>query len=265
MNEQRAPYGIEWTRIKNPDGTVRRGFTWNVLTGCIHDCEWVMPDGTLAVCYAMDVFNKFKMGPTFKDSYYHPNRLSEPKKMKEGAGIFPDSMSDLMAANVDEKHFYAIADVMRETPQHIYQPLTKNASAYLRRELPKNAWLGVSSPPNHMFGNTLTEEQRDRYMIRALTILRQKKEEGYTTWMSLEPLTGNWTILFENLDALSWVVIGAASSGKTYYAPDEHLVRGTVEVMDELNVPIFFKGNMKASPWAAANWREEFPTWRAGS
>lgn len=42
MNEQRAnsKSSIEWTRIRNADGSIRRGYTWNPVAGCLHDCEW---------------------------------------------------------------------------------------------------------------------------------------------------------------------------------------------------------------------------------
>ena len=41
--------GIQWT-----------DFTWNVNAGCFHRCRWAMPDGSVAICYAEEIANKFE-------------------------------------------------------------------------------------------------------------------------------------------------------------------------------------------------------------
>lgn len=58
MNKQKAPGGIEWTRIKRSiDGNAVElpGYTWNPTAGCFHGCTWKMPDGSIAECYAKTV------------------------------------------------------------------------------------------------------------------------------------------------------------------------------------------------------------------
>ena len=39
--------GISWT-----------DFTWNPVRGCLHECQWRMPDGEIAICYAKLVAEK---------------------------------------------------------------------------------------------------------------------------------------------------------------------------------------------------------------
>lgn len=264
MNEQRAPMGIEWCRIRNSDGTIRRGFTFNPIAGCLHNCEWNIA-GQRAECYAKTIAEKFTAAypDGFSSYYWHPKRLSEPAKVKEGAGIFPDSMSDLFGAWVKQEHLYQVLGVMKTTPQHIYQCLTKNAPGYLKHqnELPDNMWAGVSSPPDHMFNSDLTDKQKDAYLHRALGILSDIHDaRGLVTWMSFEPLTRNIaSIVAQYPNALQWAVIGAASNGRKLYAPDEAHVRALTEVLDDQGCVIFHKGNMRALPWAVANWRESFP------
>ena len=78
MNVQKPPYGIEWTRLPRLDGTRTRGFTWNPVTGCLHACEWTMPDGTLVQCYAKTVAeglarSAYPQG--FEAPTFHPDRL----------------------------------------------------------------------------------------------------------------------------------------------------------------------------------------------
>lgn len=261
LNEQLPPNAIEWTRIRNPDGTTRRGFTWNPIAGCLHDCEWIV-NGQRAECYAKTVAEKFSAPyPNgFAHYYWHPKRLDEPKKLLEGAGIFNDSMSDLMGNWVLEEHIDAIFAVMNETPQHIYQSLTKNAPRYLKfkGEIPGNMWMGVSSPPDHMLKIDLSRQQKERYLHRALETL--SRFENHVTWMSFEPLSLDWAhVVKQYPKALKWAVIGAASHGRNYYPPEEAHVRNLIEVLDAQNVPVFFKGNLRSLPWAAANWREFFP------
>ena len=271
MNEQKAPGMIEWTRIKNADGTVRRGYTWNPIAGCKHDCEWVMPNGQRAECYAKTVAEKFQQHypQGFAHDYWHPQRLEEPKRITEGAGIFPDSMADLWGAWVVPEHREAVLQVMRETPQHIYQCLTKNAPGYRMytklldgiKALPANMWCGVSSPPDHMLGHELDDNTRQRYMHKALGVLDElARGDGVVTWMSFEPLSQDWSsIVAAYKGALKWAVIGAASSGRKEYPPDEAHVRRLIEVLDDQGVKVFFKGNLRSLAWAAAHWREDFP------
>lgn len=261
MNEQKPPAAIEWTRIKNADGTIRRGFTWNPVAGCLHDCEWVV-DGKRAECYAKTVAEKFTAAypDGFASYYWHPKRLDEPKRIAEGVGIFPDSMSDLFGNWVQEEHVRAILDVMVETPQHIYQSLTKNAPRYDKFyfDMPQNLWAGVSSPPDHMLGIDLSQLQKERYLHKALGVLGGLPLN--VTWMSFEPLSQDWaSIVAQYPKALKWAVIGAASNGRNYYPPEEKHVRNLLDVLDENGVTVFFKGNLKSLPWAADNWREEFP------
>lgn len=263
MNEQKAPGMIEWTRIKNADGTVRRGFTWNPIAGCMHDCEWVMPDGKRAECYAKTVAEKFTAAyPSgFAHYYWHPRRLSEPESIQEPVGIFPDSMSDLFGNWVKREHLEQVLDVMRRTPQHIYQSLTKNTVAYRRiDDLPANLWVGISSPPDHFMRNDLNDKQKERYLHTALKTLSIMAEKGFVTWMSFEPLSRDWAhIVRAYPGALKWAVVGAASSGSRYYPPQEAHVRNLLDTLDAENVPVFYKGNLRSLPYACENWRDEFP------
>lgn len=264
MNEQKAPAGIEWTRIRNADGTVRRGFTWNPIAGCLHDCEWNMPNGQRAECYAKTIAEKFTAAyPSgFAHYYWHPRRLNEPTKVTEPVGIFPDSMSDLFGHWVKREHQDAVLGVMRNTPQHIYQCLTKYATGYLRYdgELPANMWAGASSPPDHMFQQDLNDRSKIAYLHRALEVLETLAARGMTTWMSFEPLSQDWSwIVSQYPSAIKWAVIGAASYGRIYYPPEERHVRALIDVLEHQGARIFFKGNLRSLAWARDNWREEFP------
>lgn len=261
MNEQKAPNGIEWTRIRKPDGSCTRGFTWNVLGGCLHGCQWEMPDGNIAECYAKTVAERVAQrayDKGFEHHYFHPSRLEEPLKTKEPAGIFLDSMSDLMGHWVPDDQIKQVLQVCREAHWHTFFMLTKNAPRLLQFEFPDNVWVGVSSPPDWMFGKRLSRQQQEKMLQRTLKVLSEVKAK--VRWISAEPLSWDCSEIFAaHPGAIQWVVIGAASNGPVEFPPDPNTVEALLKVLDEQHVPVFYKGNMRTLQMARDDWREEFP------
>lgn len=237
--------GIEWTN-----------YTWNPVAGCKHACRWEMPDGSIAKCYAEEVANgvaRSAYPAGFEHHYWHKQRLEEPLKIKEPAKIFLDSMSDLMGHWIPDDQIEAVLDVCREANWHSFQLLTKNAPRLLKFDFPGNVWIGVSSPPDFMFGKQLSRQSQEKMLHKTLQVLSEV--EG-TTWMSAEPLSWNIAPIIEKYPmALDWIVIGAASNGKKKYQPEPAHVSGLLEILDGQKVPVFFKGNLEWEPH-----REYFPS-----
>jgi protein gp37 len=253
--------GIEWLKTPQLDGTERQGFTWNPIAGCHHSCRWEMPDGTTAICYAESVATRVAQAhypEGFAHHYWHPERLGEPAKEKTPARIFPDSMADLFGRWVPAEHLQLVIDAMCEAEQHTFISLTKNAPRLLGvRDFPENLWLGVSSPPDQMFGQALSGASQRKMLRRSLDILARFPNR--VTWMSFEPLSWDVSdIVAEFADALDWAVIGAASNGARTYQPEPAHVQALLDVLDSRKIPVFFKGNLKGNA-AATPWREEFP------
>jgi protein gp37 len=260
MNEQRAPHGIEWTRI-NRDGTKLPGFTWNPVAGCQHGCEWRMPNGEIAVCYAETVAERLATRAYphgFAHHYWHPDRLSEPLAIKRPSGIFLDSMSDLMGPWVPDEQIQQVLDVCRAAHWHTFQLLTKNAPRLLQFKFPRNVWVGASSPPDFMHGKPLNRQQQEAMLEKIFDTLPRINVP--VRWISFEPLSWDVSSIVKgSAGAIQWAVIGAASDGRKYFAPAEHDLRQLLDVLDALRVPVFFKGNMHSSEFASEHWREEFP------
>jgi len=264
MNEQKSTSAnhIEWTRVMLPDGTRTRGYTWNPIAGCQHGCRWEMPDGKIAECYAENVAENVAVAAYpqgFSHHYWKPAILTEPAKLKQGAGIFVGSMADVFGAWVEEEQINAVLDACRKAPQHIFFMLTKNAPRLLKFDFPDNVWVGASSPPDFMFGKQLSLEQKEAMLHRTLKVLSEVKAKH--RWMSIEPLSRDYADIFKQYpNALTWAVIGGASDGKRKFPPSlPDLIRALV-VLDDHNVPVFFKGNLHTVTWASAHWREDFPT-----
>jgi protein gp37 len=256
-----------------------RGIEWcdetrNATGGCLHDCQWQMPDGTVAVCYAKELAESVQMRPFypqgFESHYWRPNALRELPRGKEPLLIFCDSMSDMFAANVPAEHVLAILDAMRSAPHHVYQSLTKAAPQLLKYldHLPPNLWVGVSSPPDWFKGQRLSQRQQEAMLRNSLAVLRQVREAtGNIVWMSAEPVSWDLTAVLDQEHPLDWIVIGAASHGRKYFQPAAEHVLPLLELCDSTGTPIFYKGNIRAlldqRPFATAElnrWREDFPT-----
>ena len=265
MNEQKAPNGIEWTRIKNPDGTIRRGWTWNPTGGCFHGCTWKMPDGQIAECYAKTVAERLSKAAYydgFVSHYWRPETLHEPFSMKDPSGIFVGSMADLFGNWVPEWQLKEVMGVMKGAHWHIFQTLSKYPLRLKEFEFPDNVWAGVSLPAGHEMSQTGG--------ARALLVYLKHMEQinAATRFMSIEPQWFDVAPIFERwLDAgkeklpFEWAIIGAASNGAKTYQPEPEWIRNLLRILDKQNIPVFFKGNMRGSQGKAfTTWREDFPT-----
>ncbi|RJF94055.1 DUF5131 family protein [Sphingomonas cavernae] len=187
---------IEWTDA-----------TWNPVAGCN-----VLSAGCTN-CYAMrmaarlEVMGQAKYVGTTRRS---GNRrvwtgkivldhaaLSAPHSWKRGRHVFVNSMSDLFHEAVPLDFIREVFEVMRETPRHIYQILTKRAErlAELSPKLdwPLNVWMGVSVEND--------EVSRRIDHLRAC--------DAQTKFLSCEPLIGP----LDNLDlaGVDWVIAGGES------------------------------------------------------
>jgi protein gp37 len=246
VNKQ-GPNGITWTN-----------FTWNPIRGCFHGCQWLMPTGKMANCYAEDVANRFaqKAYPQgFEHHYWNPGVLKEPGKVKTPSKIFVGSMADVFGAWVPDEQIQAVLDVVRQTPQHTFQFLTKNPARLKDFDFPVNAWVGISAPPTGMRGKIWTTPMKAAWLRSSCSYLSRCNAK--VRWLSAEPLSFNMTNIF-SLFWFDWIVIGAASDGKTYYQPEPEWVRGLTDEAQYLNVPVFYKGNLKGNP-GAEPWLEQFP------
>jgi protein gp37 len=185
---------IEWTEA-----------TWNPTTGC----DRISPG--CDHCYALTLAKRLKAmgsekyqndgdsrtsGPGFGVTV-HPAALTLPFRWRQPRVVFVNSMSDLFHAKVPLAYVRDVFDVMRDTPQHTYQVLTKR-STRLRRladqlDWPANVWMGVSV------------ESADH--LRRVDDLRASG--GAVKFLSAEPLLGPLHGL--DLDGIDWVITGGES------------------------------------------------------
>jgi protein gp37 len=214
---------IEWTEV-----------TWNPVTGC--DRVAAGCDN----CYALTLAKRLKgmgaekyqndgdprtSGPGFGVTT-HPNSLAQPYGWAGSRLVFVNSMSDLFHAKVPIAFVRDIFDVIRDTPQHTYQVLTKR-SHRLRRvadrlDWPANLWMGVS-----------VENEEAKGRIDDL-----RETQAAVKFLSCEPLIGPLRGL--DLSDIDWVIAGG-ESGPRARPMDPEWAEHVRDQCIAAGVPFFFK------------------------
>lgn len=206
---------IEWTEQ-----------TWNPTTGCVK----ISPG--CKHCYAEVMARRLKaMGaPGYETGFklsLHPERLEQPIGRKKPTIYFVNSMSDLFLEGIPDSFLDRVFSVIKQTPQHTYQILTKRAERlpryFAKRECPGNAWLGV------------TVEDK-AYGLPRIDLLRQV--DARVRFLSIEPLLEDLGAI--NLKGIQWVIVGGESGPKAR-PMQEAWVENVKRYADKAGTAFFFK------------------------
>ena len=211
--------GIEWTDR-----------TWNPTTGC----DKVSPGCTH--CYAEALTKRFHTnfpnGFTFQE---HPKRLNEPRGWRKPSRIFVNSMSDLFHEDISLDFLKQVFEVMRETPHHIYQILTKRDKRLVeladQLEWSDNIWMGVS-----------VENQNYVHRVDSLRQVNAK-----VRFLSCEPLLGPLQL---DLTGIHWVIVGG-ESGQKHRPMQVEWAQSIRDQCQDAGVAFFFKQWGGRTPKAA--------------
>lgn len=177
---------IEWTEQ-----------TWNPVTGCTK----VSPG--CKHCYAETMAKRLKaMGAPGYDNGFElsllPERLKQPLQRRKPTMYFVNSMSDLFQEGVPDLFIDQVMATIKTTPHHTYQILTKRSANMRRyfetREVPVNAWLGVS----------VEDQKYGKPRIPDLAAINAR-----TRFLSIEPLLEDLGSI--PLDGIHWVIVGGES------------------------------------------------------
>ncbi len=156
----------------------------------------------------------------------HVDCIPEPLNWKKGHNIFVCSMSDIFHENVPFDFVDRMFDVIRATPQHRYQILTKRAERlaeyFLLREVPENVWLGVT-----------VEAQSTKFRIDLIRHLNASVK-----FLSCEPLLEDLGEL--DLTGIDWVIVGGESGPKARPMQEEWVMNIRKQV-EEQGSKFFFK------------------------
>jgi len=221
---------IEWT-----------DFTWNPVTGCTKvsaGCD---------NCYAANLAYRL-----LSSAYRHrlpvvdttgnradpfavrlwPERLAQPRALREPRMIFVNSMSDLFHRDIPEEFLRQVFSEMLHTNWHTFQVLTKRPGR-AQRFVSRNADMfpgGVI--PGHIWLGTSVENQQVEYRVRQLVEIPAE-----IRFLSCEPLLGPLSL---QLNGISWVIVGG-ESGPVRRPLDLDWARGVRDQCVASKVPFFFK------------------------
>ncbi len=217
-----ATSAIEWTEV-----------TWNPTTGCDRTspgCDH---------CYAMTLAKRLKAmhqqkyqkdgdpltsGPGFGISI-HPDVLKLPYRWRSPKTVFVNSMSDLFHNEVSTEFIQQVFEVMKDTPQHTYQILTKRTQrlAKVAESLPwpKNVWMGVS-----------VESQKYAFRVKHLL-----EVPASVRFLSVEPLLEPVEL---ELGGIDWVIVGG-ESGANSRPIEPDWVRSIRDQCQQSQTAFFFK------------------------
>lgn len=205
---------IEWTES-----------TWNPVTGC------TKISAGCKNCYAERMAHRLKaMGqPNYANGFQvtlHEHALNIPFSWKKPRTVFVNSMSDLFHKDVPLDFIRRVFEVMRKTPWHTYQVLTKRSgrlhSLCGSLQWAPNIWVGVSV-------------ESGRHLVR-MDHLREVP--AAVRFISFEPLLEPLPDL--HLEGIHWAIVGG-ESGPGARPLDYNWV---VDIRDQCvaaEVPFFFK------------------------
>lgn len=218
---------IEWTDA-----------TWNPVAGC------TLASAGCTHCYAMQMAKRLEaMGvdkykgltrksgqKTVWSGVVRADRdsLAIPYKWRKSRKIFVNSMSDLFHPKVSDKFILSVWKVMRETPHHHYQILTKRPERMSQmvcdkiRDILPNVWLGTSI--------------EDANVIDRIDHLRNTP--AIIRFISFEPLIGS--VKKVNLTDIDWAIVGG-ESGKDARPIKEKWIDEIYDQCDAYNTAFFFK------------------------
>lgn len=206
-------------------------WSWNPVTGCLHNCEY---------CYARDIAERFyaqKFVPTFIPSRLHAPRHQKVPAAADGQigwkNVFTCSMADLFGKWVPQEWIDAVFDEVRHNPQWNFLFLTKFPRRLAELDWPENAWCGASVDRQHRVADTEAAFRGVKAGVK---------------WLSCEPMMERLT--FTSLEMFDWVVIGAASKSTQTpeFQPPWEWVEHLLNQARAAGCRVYIKPNLRSRP-----------------
>jgi protein gp37 len=199
--------------------------TWNPVTGCSKVSSGCMHCYAEVMARRLKAMRKLKYTNGFEVTEHYED-LEEPFRWKGSYNVFVCSMGDLFHKNVSDSFIGKVMKVIRQTPQHRYQILTKRAERmseyFTQHEVPANAWLGVT-----------VESKSSLYRIDLLRNLG-----GPVRFLSCEPLLEDLGEM--DLTNINWIIVGGESGFQARPMKEEWTLN-IKHQSDIANIPFFFK------------------------
>lgn len=226
---------------KTNDNIEWAGWSWNPVTGCLHNCSY---------CYARDIATRFYTylpdGERFTPVFY-PARLGaparnmvpdvtaivDPVERMARRNVFVCSMADLFGKWVPTEWIEAVLQQARDNPQWNFLFLTKFPIRMAEFEYPPNTWIGTTVDSQHA-------------VERAEKAFSKIRANGYdgVAWLSCEPMMERLT--FSSLSMFDWVVVGGSSESTqtAEFRPDFEWIVHLWNQAKSYDLPVYMKTNL---------------------
>jgi protein gp37 len=245
-------------------------FTWNVVTGCEHGCEYCYAakiakrfggrwdyeknrtlgaDGgvhdlkeplcrhTTGKNRAKPVHSEVAPYPFGFDPTFHRYRLGEPAKLKKPSIIGVVYMGDLFGEWVPDSWIEEVFKACKKIYHHQFLFLTKNPKKY------SEIWRDSSEYRCNMwFGTTITDD--DSFVYRGAELFQNTGHDRFkhaNRFLSIEPLSGEIKEhrLRSCLHHVQWVILGQQTNPNK--PPKPEWVCSIIDQCRAANVPVFVK------------------------
>lgn len=234
-------------------------YTWNPVTGCLHDCPYCYArkqtlrfggdirlnlndprcegDKEKMLLILREPFagknDRFSPAPFGFYPTLHTYRLDWIEKLKTGATIFVCSMADLFGAWVPDEWILKVFEACRKFPQHNYLFLTKAPGRYqalLDRGL-------LPEENNFWYGSTATGSSATVF-----------ESERVNTFVSIEPILEPFAWDGGNtFPKVDWVIIGAETGNRRDKVhPCKEWIDDLILHYKAAATPVFLKNSLKA-------------------
>lgn len=237
---------IEWTH-----------HTWNPFVGCS------IVSAGCTNCYAMSQAYRLEHAFRFpayigttrkvKDSIVWTGRvnrssdakMAEPLRITAPSLIFVNSMSDFWHEAADDRWRAKALEVMRATPRHRYQALTKRPENIA----PIMARMGITALPDNLWLGCTLEDQRVATRAQILAHVPAR-----IRFLSIEPITARVGQL--DLSGIHWIITGG-ESGRRCRPNRPEWTREVRDQAQQVGASFFHKqwGHYASNPFVAEQGR----------
>jgi len=257
-------------------------FSWNPVTGCLHNCEYCYARKQIKrfagkICTPQDgniyngcrpygkVYDFIELGITKErvcrnytiglepgrcakrddpfNPKFHPNRLDQPARRKKPARIFVVSMGDLFGEWVPDEWIERVFEACEAAPQHTYYFLTKNPKRYKLSHGYPITFFASGRP--YWFGFSATG-QKDFFV----NLAESPKGNFGNRFISFEPLVSAIKIPSKTeaykAKKINWLIVGAETGNrKGKIIPKREWLLDIRKQCRDLKIPLFEKNSLK--------------------
>jgi len=200
--------------------------TWNPITGCSPisaGCDH---------CYAAAMARRFRK--PWGKPVFHPDRLGQPKALKEPALVFVCSVSDLWHTYVDAEWRSQIFGAMTEADWHTYILLTKRPLNIPHQfACDSNWWLGVTAETQQLFWQRFALIEKIEAPVHFVSIEPMLEQMSFVKDLDKGPPVG--------LCVPDWVIVGPETGPGKRPCPGKWIDQLEDETRHVLGRPFFDK------------------------